>query len=94
MNNNLYPRSSEYIHQPPKELVEEQEAEKTLVFRESEVIRQVIKNLEKRIDFYLTIDALPDDERDLVIAVQANKKAVRALREEKEKLELMLEPSS
>lgn len=91
---NLYPRSSEYIHKRPKEQVDAEEAENTLVHKESEIIKRVVTRLSERIAFYLTIDALPDDGDELKIAIQANKKTVKALREEKEALELMLEPNS
>lgn len=99
MEDNLYPRSTEYF--VPNADMDEQrekakEEENAAVAKELNKLQQIVDRWNERIDFYKSVDAIPKeataDKEQLAIYMLAHKEVVRILREERSVLESIIDP--
>lgn len=99
MEDNLYPRSTEYF--VPNADMDEQrekakEEENAAVAKELNKLQQVVDRWNERIDFYKSVDAIPEkaitDKEQLATYMLAHKEVVRILREERSALESIIDP--
>lgn len=94
MEDNLYPRSTEYF--VPNADMDEQrekakEEENAAVAKELNKLQQIVDRWNERIDYYKSLDAIPNeavtDKEQLSIYTLAHKEVVRILRQERSELE-------
>lgn len=99
MEDNLYPRSTEYF--VPNADMDEQrekakEEENAAVAKELNKLQQIVDRWNERIDFYKSVDAIPEgaiaDKEQLATYMLAHKEVVRILREERSALESIIDP--
>lgn len=99
MEDNLYPRSTEYFV-PNADMDEQREKakkeENAAVAKELNKLQQIVDRWNERIDFYKSIDAIPEgaiaDKEQLATYMLAHKEVVRILREERSALESIIDP--
>nr|DAK91904.1 MAG TPA: hypothetical protein [Caudoviricetes sp.] len=99
MEDNLYPRSTEYFV-PNADMDEQREKakkeENAVVAKELNKLQQIVDRWNERIDFYKSVDAIPEkaitDKEQLAIYMLAHKEVVRILREERSVLESIIDP--
>lgn len=99
MEDNLYPRSTEYFV-PNADMDEQREkakqAEEEAAKKDLHKLQQIIDRWNERIDFYKSVDAIPKeattDKEQLAIYMLAHKEVVRILREERSALESIIDP--
>lgn len=99
MEDNLYPRSTEYFV-PHADMDEQREKakkeENAAVAKELNKLQQIIDRWDERIDYYKSLDAIPNeavtDKEQLSIHMLAHKEVVRILREERSALESIINP--
>ena len=99
MEDNLYPRSTEYFV-PNADMDEQREKakkeENAAVAKELNKLQQIVDRWNERIDFYKAVDANPKeattDKEQLAIYMLAHKEVVRILREERSALESIIDP--
>lgn len=99
MEDNLYPRSTEYFV-PNADMDEQREKakkeENAAVAKELNKLQQIIDRWNERIDFYKSVDAIPEgaiaDKEQLATYMLAHKEVVRILREERSALESIIDP--
>lgn len=99
MEDNLYPRSTEYFV-PNADMDEQREKakkeENAAVAKELNKLQQIVDRWNERIDFYKSVDAIPEgviaDKEQLATYMLAHKEVVRILREERSALESIIDP--
>ena len=99
MEDNLYPRSTEYFV-PNADMDEQREkakqAEEEAAKKDLHKLQQIVDRWNERIDFYKSIDAIPEgaiaDKEHLATYMLAHKEVVRILREERSALESIIDP--
>ena len=99
MEDNLYPRSTEYFV-PNADMDEQREkakkAEEEAAKKDLHKLQQIIDRWNERIDYYKSLDAIPNgavtDKEQLSIHMLAHKEVVRILREERSALESIIDP--
>ena len=99
MEDNLYPRSTEYFV-PNADMDEQREkakqAEEEATKKDLHKLQQIVDRWNERIDFYKSVDAIPNeavtDKEQLSIYMLAHKEVVRILREERSVLESVIDP--
>ena len=99
MEDNLYPRSTEYFV-PNADMDEQREkakqAEEEAAKKDLNKLQQIVDRWNERIDFYKSVDAIPEgaiaDKEQLAIYMLAHKEVVRILREERSALESVIDP--
>ncbi len=99
MEDNLYPRSTEYFV-PNADMDEQREkakqAEEEATKKDLNKLQQIIDRWNERIDYYKSLDAIPNeavtDKEQLSIYMLAHKEVVRILREERSVLESVINP--
>ena len=99
MEDNLYPRSTEYFV-PNADMDEQREkakqAEEEATKKDLHKLQQIVDRWNERIDFYKSVDAIPEgaiaDKEQLAIYMLAHKEVVRILREERSVLESIIDP--
>nr|DAO91019.1 MAG TPA: hypothetical protein [Caudoviricetes sp.] len=98
MEDNLYPRSTEYFV-PNADMDEQREkakqAEEESAKRDLNKLQQIIDRWNERIDFYKSVDAIPNEavtDKQLSTYMLAHKEVVRILREERSALESIIDP--
>ena len=98
MEDNLYPRSTEYF--VPNADMDEQrekakEEEDAAVAKELNKLQQIVDRWNERIDYYKSLDAIPNEavtDKQLSTYMLAHKEVVRILREERSVLESIIDP--
>ena len=98
MEDNLYPRSTEYF--VPNADMDEQrekakEEENAAVAKELNKLQQIVDRWNERIDYYKSLDAIPNEavtDKQLSTYMLAHKEVVRILREERSVLESIIDP--
>lgn len=95
---NLYPNDSTYLGGVPKEPAEqdvERKKEKSRTLEALPILKEIIERLQLRIDFYGSVDAMPDELKTQPTKFMnrhtANELTRNNLRDEKEYLEGLLE---
>lgn len=98
MEDNLYPRSTEYFV-PNADMDEQREkvkqAEEESAKKDLNKLQQIIDRWNERIDFYKSVDAIPNEavtDKQLSTYMLAHKEVVRILREERSALESIIDP--
>lgn len=98
MEDNLYPRSTEYFV-PNADMDEQREKakkeENAAVAKELNKLQQIIDRWNERIDYYKSLDAIPNEavtDKQLSTYMLAHKEVVRILREERSVLESIIDP--
>lgn len=99
MEDNLYPRSTEYFV-PNADMDEQREkakqAEEEAAKKDLNKLQQIVDRWNERIDYYKSLDAIPNeavtDKEQLSIYMLAHKEVVRILREERSALESIIDP--
>ncbi|MBB1566360.1 hypothetical protein HG431_001065 [Candidatus Saccharibacteria bacterium] len=98
MEDNLYPRSTEYFV-PNADMDEQREKakkeENAAVAKELNKLQQIIDRWNERIDYYKSLDAIPNEavtDKQLSTYMLAHKEVVRILREERSALESIIDP--
>lgn len=98
MEDNLYPRSTEYFV-PNADMDEQREKakkeENAAVAKELNKLQQIIDRWNERIDYYKSLDAIPNEavtDKQLSTYMLAHKEVVRILREERSALESIINP--
>lgn len=99
MEDNLYPRSTEYFV-PNADMDEQREkakqAEEEATKNDLHKLQQIVDRWNERIDFYKSVDAIPEgaiaDKEQLATYMLAHKEVVRILREERSVLESVIDP--
>lgn len=98
MEDNLYPRNTEYFV-PNADMDEQREkakqAEEESAKRDLNKLQQIIDRWNERIDFYKSVDAIPNEavtDKQLSTYMLAHKEVVRILREERSALESIIDP--
>ena len=94
MEDNLYPRSTEYFV-PNADMDEQREKakkeENAALAKELNKLQQIVDRWNERIDYYKSLDAIPNeavtDKEQLSIYMLAHKEVVRILRQERSELE-------
>ena len=93
MEDNLYPRSTEYFV-PNADMDEQREkakqAEEESAKKDLNKLQQIIDRWNERIDFYKSVDAIPNEavtDKQLSTYMLAHKEVVRILRQERSELE-------
>nr|DAS27804.1 MAG TPA: hypothetical protein [Caudoviricetes sp.] len=101
MDENLYPRSTEY-YQPNEEedkrVEEAKQAEINAIKQDMNKLQKVLDRWDERIAFYKSTDAIPEeiitDKEKLAIYISANKRIVEILREERSFLESVIDQAA
>ena len=98
MEDTLYPRSTEYFV-PNADMDEQREKakkeENAAVAKELNKLQQIIDRWNERIDYYKSLDAIPNEavtDKQLSTYMLAHKEVVRILREERSALESIIDP--
>lgn len=98
MEDNLYTRSTEYFV-PNADMDEQREKakkeENAAVAKELNKLQQIIDRWNERIDYYKSLDAIPNEavtDKQLSTYMLAHKEVVRILREERSVLESIIDP--
>lgn len=98
MEDDLYPRSTEYFV-PNADMDEQREKakkeENAAVAKELNKLQQIIDRWNERIDYYKSLDAIPNEavtDKQLSTYMLAHKEVVRILREERSVLESIIDP--
>lgn len=100
MDENLYPRSTEYYqpNEEDKRVEEAKQAEINAIKQDMNKLQKVLDRWDERIAFYKSTDAIPEevitDKEKLAIYVSANKRIVETLREERSFLESVIDQAA
>lgn len=96
---NLYPNDSSYFSvREPEEQVRDRKKEKAKALQGQAMIKEIVSHLENRIDFYGSVDAMPEevklDANAFLLAHNANELTRDNLRSEKEYFESLLDTAN
>ena len=101
MEDNLYPRSSEYYipnTEMDKQREEAEKADKAAAARDLNKMQQVLDRWNERIEFYKSTDAIPEDviadKEKLATYMLAHKRVVEILREERSVIESIIDSAA
>lgn len=94
MDDNLYPNDSFYFPREPLDQRLDRKKERAEVLEGKKELIQVVQRLQEQIDFYKSVDAIPDgvrlDPQKFMTMHNAHTQVVEILRGEKEYLEDLL----